>query len=146
MRQRGRKSSASLAIIPRDDDRRPPPPDDLTKEQRLEWQRIVTALPAGWFAPENETLLAEYCRHTCRARELDRQIEQALSGKIDADQIRVVDRLIKLGVSTTAALNNLARAMRLSQNARMHREPAGRAAAGRPTGPKPWEDDGRSGA
>jgi hypothetical protein len=140
MRQRGRKSGASLAIIPHVDNRRPSAPVDLTKEQAKEWDRIVTAMPAGWFAPENFVLLTEYVRHLCRARHLDRQIEKAMRGDVDSEVIRVVDKLIKLGAATTNALNNLARSMRLSQNARMHREPAGRAVAARTIGKKPWED------
>jgi hypothetical protein len=75
MRQRGRKSAASLSVprgnvvemVPR-----PPPPSDLTDEQAEEWKAIVGRLPAEWFPRETWPVLVQFCRHTVPADLPDR--------------------------------------------------------------------------
>jgi hypothetical protein len=68
MGKRGRKSSAELSVVTPLKTRRPPPPEDLTEEQASEWRAVVSRMPPDWFTREHFALLADYCRHVCRAR------------------------------------------------------------------------------
>jgi hypothetical protein len=70
MAQRGRKSAASLSIVSLLGNERPAPPDELAEEEAAEWRAIASRMPHDWFTRENHPLLAEYCRHIVRARDL----------------------------------------------------------------------------
>jgi hypothetical protein len=89
MRQRGRKSAASLTVISAsgiEQVRRPDPPAELTDEQGAEWRAVVGCLPADWLPRETHQLLAQYCRHVVGARRVAQLIEQAeADGELDVD-------------------------------------------------------------
>jgi hypothetical protein len=70
MAQRGGKSAASLSVGRVLGNERPAPPDELTEEEAEEWRAIASRMPHDWFTRENHPLLAEYCRHIVRARDL----------------------------------------------------------------------------
>jgi hypothetical protein len=74
MAQRGRKSAALLSIESVLGNERPAPPDELTEEEAEEWRAIAGRMPHDWFTRENHPLLAEYCRHIVRARDLAQDI------------------------------------------------------------------------
>ena len=149
MRQRGRKSSASLSVVPiRTDARRPPPPGHLTAIEKTTWREIVNSTPAGWFTVAQEPLLAAYCCHESAARFLSEMIEKERPANLLADpaKLRLYCRLLAMRARETAALSALATKMRLTQQTQMHPRTAGRAWDANHPGPKlwdrqpPWED------
>lgn len=42
----------------------------LNEHESEVYQRIVASRPAGWFQPEIEPLLMQYCRHVVQARKV----------------------------------------------------------------------------
>ena len=72
---RGRKSRASLALVPEVAGRierleRPPPPAGLSDAEAAVWRDVTASLPAEWFRPEQLPLLAQYCRHVVAANQI----------------------------------------------------------------------------
>src|SRR3546814_11181988 len=76
MAERGRKSAASLSVVAGSIDGRPKAPDDLTKEQKVIWDKAVANEAADVFKTQAlQQLLKEYCRHAASALKLARMIE-----------------------------------------------------------------------
>jgi hypothetical protein len=147
MRQRGRKSSASLSVVPVSfEARRPPPPAHLNAIEKKTWRDIVNSCPAGWFSVAQEPLLAAYCCHESAARFLSKLIEKSRPADLfaDRDKLRRYAKLLTMRSRETAALSALATRMRLTQQARIQPRSAGRAWDANHSGPKlwdrPWED------
>lgn len=124
MRQRGRKSAASLSVAPMTlEGRRPPPLVDLTPAQAKTWREIIGSTPGGWFSAGQEPLLAAYCRHVSAADQLARMIENC---KPEDDLCRF-DKLLRMRERETKAMSSLATRMRLTQQSQMHPRTAARA-------------------
>jgi hypothetical protein len=148
MRQRGRKSSASLAVLPLPPGKRQPPPASLSKEEAAEWVAIVNRMPGGWFGRETHALLTAFCRHTVEADRLsgmlavldDTLAEAAHQGRHEFDLIceslGTREQLLRLRNAETRSLNAVARAMRLTQQSAFGNRAA--ATAQRHEGPSPW--------
>jgi hypothetical protein len=129
-----RPSAAALAIAPlmppRPGGVRLGPPADLTEKERGIWLETVNALPVSFFEPEQAPIIAAYCRAAARLEE----IEKAL-GKCDLRDAPTYDRLARLVRQESASLLRLARALRLTPQARLKAESAGRkAGTGGPRG------------
>jgi hypothetical protein len=116
MEGRGRKSSASLAIVasnPIAATNRPNPPSDLTPEQADEWVAVVNRLPADWFPRETHPILVSYVRHIVAGRHIAQLIAKLERAKsVDIDEY---DKLLKLQERETRAITACARSMRLTQ-------------------------------
>lgn len=131
MRQRGRKSSASLSIVPAvsiDARRRPEAPRRLSKEEKAVWREITAALRADWFYAA-EHLLEIYVRAIVHERRL-------------ADLVKAADpngpqfaKLVRLQRSEAALIGNLAGKLRLSPRSTFDRYTSKLVLRG----PKPWE-------
>jgi len=117
MRQRGRKSAASLEVVASNVSatERPPVPDDLSDEQAAVWQKITNRMPADWFPAETWPLLAMYCRHVVAARRVAQLIEQEEAS--ESVDIEALDRLYKMQEREGRAMSSLATRMRLTQQA-----------------------------
>ena len=117
MRQRGRKSAASLEVVSSNvaSIERPPVPDDLSDEQAAVWQKITNRMPADWFPAETWPLLAMYCRHVVAARRVAQLIEQEETS--ESVDIEALDRLYKMQERESRAMSSLATRMRLTQQA-----------------------------
>jgi hypothetical protein len=138
MRQRGRKSVASLTVISSSDVetlRRPDPPEELTEEQAAEWQAVVNRLPADWFPRETHQLLAQYCRHVVCARRVAQLIEQAEAD--DEFDIKYYAQLLRMQELESRAMSSLATRMRMTQQATVRAELARKPLVL----PKPWDPD-----
>ena len=136
MRQRGRKSAASLSVAPVSlGGRRPPPPADLTSPQAQTWREIVASTPGGWFSVVQEPMLAAYCRHVSAADELARMIDKC---KPEDDLCRF-DKLLRMRERETKAMSSLATRMRLTQQSQMHPRTAARAMEDGQGGRKLWD-------
>ena len=149
MRQRGRKSSASLSVIPlATEGRRPSPPAHLNATAKKLWKAIVADSPSGWFTVAQEPLLAGFCCHASTADFISKLIEKERSQDLlgDRDKLRRYSRLLGMRARETAAMSALATKMRLTQQAQIQPRSAGRAWADHSPGPKlwdrrpPWED------
>jgi hypothetical protein len=121
--QRGRKSAASLSIVPLLPGQRHKPPSDLTSEQAAIWRDIAATKPADFWSADNFPLLADYCRHIATANQLAFEINQI----IDLSDKAVLSRLtslLNLRKQETACIVQLATAMRLSQQSRYRADAA----------------------
>jgi hypothetical protein len=58
MRQRGRKSTESLLVVPSAFPQRPDPPKELSPDQADLWRGYVGDMPADWFTSETWPLRA----------------------------------------------------------------------------------------
>lgn len=142
MKQRGRRSAASLSVIAGTIDGRPQPPSGLTKEQQEIWNRVVAAEPADWFrTAAAQQLLVLYCRHIQTAVKLESVIADAW-GDEDSTPAQV-DRLLKMRDRETRACVTLATKMRLTNQSRYTAEKAGTAGRQETSQPKkPWHNAG----
>lgn len=116
MKQRGRKSTASLTVVQEVVAlERPEAPGDLTTEQAEEWVCVTDGLPAEWFSSVTHGLLTQYCRHVVAARKVSQLIANVEAGKELI--IEDYDRLLKMQEREGRALSSLATRMRITQQA-----------------------------
>jgi len=55
---------------------RPDPPPELTKDQALEWRKIVKGMPADWFTMEMWPLLGALCVAICQLKKVTKAVEE----------------------------------------------------------------------
>ena len=134
MTQRGRKSSASLAVVPIGQPQRPEPPQGMPKEEAKVWRHTVGAMRADWFGAETHPLLAQYCRHVANATVISREIKRRLAAGND---IVDLDRLLAMHARESQALSSAATRLRLTP--RSTRDKDTNRHLGVTQGPKPWE-------
>jgi hypothetical protein len=116
MRQRGRKSRASLAVVPVAEDERPQPPARLSAAERRVWRDTVDRLPPHWFRG-SEPVLENYCVAADLARFLAEQVKAAAPG-----DKRFAD-LVKLLRAEAALVARLAGTLRLTPRSTWSRTP-----------------------
>lgn len=140
MLSRGKKSTASLTVVPSVDPsviervERLTAPAQLSKEEADVWRAVTNRMPADWFTPETVPLLTQYCRHTVRA---DRVAEMITLAEVDPDLgLKEYDRLLKMQDRETRAIAALATKMRISQQSTYDKSKR-KGSAGR----KPWQTD-----
>ncbi len=130
MGTRGRKSQADFSVVsiaPRIG--RPAAPDELTAEQAEEWRAVVGRLPADWFSREHHALLAEYCRHTGRARFVAKTIAcLETAGLRSHEDVLAYDKLTAIAERESRAMLACARALRLTHQSRLDPKTAARRA------------------
>jgi hypothetical protein len=136
LKQRGKKSVAAMSVarsaVSATD--RPKPPAELTPEQQIEWALVVNAAPADWFAPYNQLVLAQYCRHAVAARRVAQVIQQFESQ--DEIDVSDYDVLLKMQERESRVISSLATKMRLTQQSVYS---ARKTRPNDSVGPKPWE-------
>ena len=145
MRQRGRKSSASLTVVPLSTkDRRPSPPAHLNATEKKLWRDIVTSCPSGWFTVAQEALLAGFCCHASAADFISKLIEKERPIDVtDRDKFRRYAKLLTMRGRETAAMSALATRMRLTQQSQIQPRTAGRAWDAHHPGPRLWDREPR---
>ena len=119
--QRGRVSSAAVALRPVVLLERPGAPGHLGQDVAREWREIVAALPADHFPRETWPMLEAYCRHIICSRKVAALIEQ-LEGAGDELNAREWQRLLSLQDRENRAISDLAMKMRLSQSSRQDKK------------------------
>ena len=128
MKQRGRKSAASLSVVPIDAIQRPKPPESMSEAGKKLWRDTVNALRADWFQGA-EPVLEVYVETIELSRWLWEMITVA---DREGDEFA---ELVKLHCQVSALIGNLATKLRLTpQSSRDARIPKLV-----PVGPKPWE-------
>jgi hypothetical protein len=122
MKQRGRQSASSLAVIsgPVETIPRADAPYDITDEEADEWRKVVNRLPADWFPAETHAVLAQYCRHVVAARRIAQLINAELS-KENLD-LKTYDDLLKMQERESKQIGTLATRMRITQQSTMRVE------------------------
>lgn len=136
MKQRGRVSGAALAtradvvthIV------RPDAPYDLTDEEATVWRRIVDAVPADWFGPQNWGDLANYCRHEIGSRRVAQLVSEC-EGREVMD-VGEYDKLLKMRERESRAMASLACRLRISPSSTKARTTTLRTT---PAAKMPWE-------
>lgn len=141
MAERGRKSAASLSVVAGTIDGRPQPPGDLTKEQRVIWEKTVANEAADVFKTAAlQQLLKEYCRHVTTALKLARMIEaMEVLEVISPDDLEDYDRLLKMRDRETKAIADKATKLRLTNQSRYTPQAAATASKKTQTELKPWQ-------
>ena len=146
MIQRGRKSTAKLAVVTTlpvtKRPRLPGAPKAFTPAQAAVWKSVVATKPADWFTADSWPLLAQYCRHVVTADMLQRKIDasETLDDMGVDTPVAEYQARLKMRDSESKIINALARSMRLTQQARLKAETAaskhGRVGDG---ARKPWQ-------
>jgi hypothetical protein len=141
MAQRGRKSAASLAVVPVGMSiARLPPSAQLTSEQRRIWLETVNARPAEWFGPEQVPLLEGYCRHAAYAAALAGEINQCgPDGLQEDDGLKRLRALLDMHEKEVRAMSSLATRLRLTNQALYDERTAARSRHKLGSGMKPWQ-------
>jgi hypothetical protein len=148
MKQRGRRSAASLQVVTAagEQNHRQRPPGELSREQAAVWSAIVRAEPADWFSASTRPVLVQYCRHIVAARRAAEMIE-ALEASIaeraavnGANPLTITlsaseefDRLLKMQERESRVIASLATKMRITQQATTNHR------GNRIESKKPWE-------
>ena len=143
--KRGPKSNDDLAVIVNINEAPPPPaPSELTQEQAEVWKDAVHSMRGTWTRAAYP-LLENYCRHVCRARELDGLIKTFKPGWSDADDgVARLDRLMRMAARESTQAIAVARALRLTPRSQITPRTAARRAVldlEASDGPKPWDDE-----
>jgi hypothetical protein len=143
-RKPGPKSTADQAVkISAIEIKRPEPPEELSLAEQETWKAVVATKPADWWRPDTFPLLIGYCKHVEHAKRLD-----DVTAKFNYPGIRedfglvgYLDKLLRARDRESRAMVNLARCMRISQQAQMHPKTAGRKTTNTPPPHlnKPWE-------
>lgn len=130
MRQRGRRSSASLSVVVPDGREPPPtPPHALTDEERAIWDDIVGSLRPGWFKG------AEHPLETyVRAISLERFLSEQIRGTDPSDDRRLA-LLMRCQRDQAAIVASFGTKLRLTPRSNFDRTAPKLAS----TLPKPWE-------
>ncbi len=143
MAQRGRKSSANIAMLmPLDAGniealQRLKPPEGLTLDERRVWKVMVDGKPPEWFGLEHVPIMLGYVRATVAADEWDRLIKTL--DKSAPEYPKLLQRYNANRKQETNQINLLARSMRLTHQSafrQAHVTPKGSAVAGA----RPWDE------
>lgn len=139
MKQAGRKSGANLATVTALPVRLLAAPEDLSAEQADVWAQVVATKPADWWDAGSVPILAAYCRAVVESRKVSALVES-----MTADMLLLDDGLLrykelrKIQGALSGEVNTLARAMRLTQQARYAKDAAA-VANRKASGARPWQ-------
>lgn len=128
MNQRGRKSSAALAVVDDQDMSlaRIMPPSGLSQAERQVWMALVNSKPADWFGIEHVPLMVEYARHVCRGHVVAGQLDAFTDEWLATDDgLRRFKDLSGIANKTASMVKTLATSMRLTHQAVYHKDKAG---------------------
>jgi phage terminase small subunit len=119
----------------------PDPPERLSADAAKLWREIVESLPADWFSEGNLDLLEAYCVSIMVLRMANARTQQALEKIADPkaeawEEMTVLERYRAIAQRESAAIQQLATKMRLTQQARISAE---KGAPPKPKGGHPWE-------
>jgi hypothetical protein len=134
MRQRGRKSSASLAIVSAVETPRPAPPRSLSRAGRQVWRATTARFQPEFFCGA-EFLLEAYCDGVVTLRTL----VELIKATDPADHKRLAV-LVQLQKAQALLIGNLGGKLRLTPRSRFDRY----SVRPKPNLPKPWELGRRS--
>ena len=145
MQQRGRKSSAALAVVETASDRavtrfeRLPMPAGMSQAQAAVWKRTVDSLPGDWFGTSDGPLLVQYCRWVVEADALQAKKDELPQDALETETgLRYYERISRMHANATAAIVSLATKMRLTPHSRYGPKKAHRMES--QGAKRPWEE------
>lgn len=139
MEGRGRKSGASLSVVPQlSVISRVEPPASLSAAQTDIWRSVTSVMPADWWNASNVALLTEYVRAVETVDILAGRISVAMSGG-DVGEIK---ELLKMRDMESRRMTSLATKMRLSQQSSYTDKSADTAKRNAGGARKPWLTEG----
>jgi hypothetical protein len=144
MAQRGRKSTASLAVAglvtPVTSAKRLAPPVHVSDAERSVWLEVVNDQPADSFSATHAPLLELYCRHVSNARVLaDELLNFDRAWLADDEGLKRYDRLLAMAERESRAASSLATRLRITRQAVEHPTTVGRSLKNQSKVRKPWE-------
>lgn len=144
MAQRGRKSTASMAVASINQAVRLPPPEELTEAEKATWRQVMNAKPAGWFDKSHLPLLTQYVRHISYVAIIKDQIAGMKPDWLTTSEgLQRYDKLLSMHEREGRAISSLATRMRLTpQSTYDAKKGAGYVPK---DGPKPWDREGENG-
>lgn len=132
MNQRGRRSTESLLMVVPFVAQLPEPPESLTGSQVTIFRHTAAAMPAGWCKADTVELLAGYSRAVDACNNLALVLQEPeLSLKERLAVLAGQEKQMRLVVT-------IATKMRLTQQARILPDQAGRDVANKPAVAPPW--------
>jgi hypothetical protein len=131
MRQPGRKSASSFAVIPGVERARPEPPRKLSRQEKAVWRDVVER-----FRPDHFVGCEHLLECYCRAVAMERWLVEQIKATNPSDSKRLA-ALLPLQKAEAMLVGNLAGKLRMSPRSRLDRY----SAAARPLSglPKPWD-------
>ena len=131
-----KKSAAALAVAQSDSGptvgRLPPNPSaDLSDAEKSVWRRVVRSIPRDYLTEAQDGVLRDLCRHEVRADMLADAINAFELDPQDWESVKALDKLTLMATREGAAALACLRALRLTNQSRLHRETAGNAKHGR---------------
>ena len=138
---RGRKSEASLTVVPLlPGQGRPPAPRDLDRRERRVWRAVVGALPAHWLDPAGQQVLRRLVAQAviCERREV-RLRELRAQGQDGSEE---ADALAALHSASAKTLGQLLGLLRATPRSRVVSRDAGPKVEEAPKS-RPWEIQAR---
>ena len=138
MKQAGRKSGANLATVTALPVRLLAAPEDLSAEQAEVWASVVVTKPSDWWDAGSVPILSAYCRAVVESRKVATLVESMTVDMLLLDDgLKRYKDLRRLQAELSGEVNTLARAMRLTQQAK-YRADAASVADGKAKGARPW--------
>jgi hypothetical protein len=114
------------------------PPADLSSDQAEVWASVVVTKPADWFDAGTVPILAAYCRAVVESRKVAALVESMTADMLLLDDgLGRYKELRKIQGALAGEVNTLARAMRLTQQAK-YRADAAFAAEKKASTVRPW--------
>lgn len=141
---RGRKSAASLNVVPGSFQTRPEPPEELSERAKEVWRRTTASEAPDFFKTAAlQALLADYCRHVDTADILTSKIDEFEPEWFNTDDgVKRYDMLTKMRERETRSAADRATKLRLTNQSRYTPRAAEFAARDQSTSAKPWEKAG----
>lgn len=144
MAQRGRKSTAALAVArptPVLSESRLAPPIHLPDAERDVWLQVVNDQPASSFTETHAPMLELYCRHVVLSRILADEILNFDRAWIaDEDGLKRYDKLLAMHERESRAASSAATRLRITRQA-IDQQTVARSIVNAPKAKKPWEID-----
>lgn len=137
MGTRGRKSAASLGVVPITG-QRIAAPEHLTDDQAREWAAIVESLPPDYFRPGDVSLLAAYVTASVFYRRASADMEARGMVLTDDRGKEYVNPAHHVLTSQASAMAQMAVKLRLCPSARYTEKSAATKTARGTTAAKPW--------
>ena len=141
MKQAGRKSAASLAVVQAIPISFLKPPADLSLEEAQVWASVVATKPSDWFDAGSVPMLSQYCRAVVQSELIAGLVESTGKAMMtDPDELLRYKELRKIQGSLSSEMLALARSMRLTQQSRYNAKNSDTASR-KANGAKPWHHD-----
>ena len=144
MAQRGRKSSASVAVAaqfgPVMSENRMRASPHLSDAEQMVWARLVNDNPASAFTETHRDMMDLYCQHVVTAQVLDDELKAFDREWLrDDDGFKRYDRLLAMREREVRSASSLATRLRITRQATADPKTVGRANSAMGRSRKPWE-------